>query len=77
MTSPTKRMSRKAAAEYLGRCVSTLDKWRAQRVCLPFYKDEKLVWYDQADLDAYLAAKRVEPIAYGCPQVAQSDGEAA
>lgn len=74
---PRKRHSRKSAAAYIGRCVSTLDKWRADRIVLPFYKDRRLVFYDEADLDSYLASKRIEPIAYGCPDVAQSEEQAA
>ena len=57
--------SRSEAASYIHRHASTLDKWRAQRICLPFYKDGKKVLYSIADLDAFLASKRVEPIAYG------------
>jgi excisionase family DNA binding protein len=61
-------MTRHEAAEYIHRHASTLDKWRAQRICLPFYKDGKKVLYSISDLDAYLASKRVEPIAYGIDQ---------
>ena len=53
------------AASYIHRHASTLDKWRAQKISLPFYKDGKKVLYCVDDLDAYLASKRVEPIAYG------------
>ena len=61
----TKFMSRLEAAEYIHRHASTLDKWRAEKICLPFYKDGKNVMYSVDDLDEYLASKRIEPIAYG------------
>ena len=57
--------SRVEAAAYIHRHPSTLDKWRADKICLPFYKDGKNVLYLKDDLDFYLASKRVEPIAYG------------
>ena len=60
-----KFMSRVEAAAYIHRHPSTLDKWRADKMCLPFYKDGKNVLYLKDDLDFYLASKRVEPIAYG------------
>jgi len=59
-----KRLDRKGAAEYINKTVSTLDKWRSERVVLPFYKDARAVWYYEDDLDAYLEACRVEPVAY-------------
>lgn len=65
------------AAEYIGRHRSTLDKWRAENVVLPYYRDGQHIFYAIEDLDAYLASRRVEPIAYGCPSVAQHDHEAA
>ena len=58
-------MSRIEAAAYIHRHVSTLDKWRSDKIFLPFYKDGKNVLYLIHDLDLYLASKRVEPIAYG------------
>jgi len=60
-----KFMSRLEAAAYIHRHSSTLDKWRAEKICLPFYKDGKNVLYLMDDLEVYLASKRVEPIAYG------------
>ena len=57
--------TRLEAANYIHRHASTLDKWRSQKICLPFYKDGKKVLYSVDDLDAYLASKRIEPIAYG------------
>lgn len=56
-------LSRAGAAKYIFRHVSTLDKWRAERVNLPFYRDGKCVLYSLSDLDRYLASTRVEPIA--------------
>ena len=56
-------LSRTEAAKYIFRHASTLDKWRAERVNLPFYRDGKSVLYAISDLDRYLASKRLEPIA--------------
>jgi hypothetical protein len=63
---PRKYLSTPAAAEYIGRHRSSLDKWRAARIVLPFYQDGVKILYCTDDLDAYLASKRIEPIAYGC-----------
>ena len=57
-----------AAADYLDRHRSTLDKWRAEHVVLPFYKDNDKIMYAINDLDDYLQSCRVEPVAYGCKQ---------
>jgi hypothetical protein len=54
------------AAEYIDRHRSTLDKWRAENVVLPYYRDGLKIMYAVDDLDAYLASKRVEPVAYSC-----------
>ena len=56
-------LSRREAARYIFRHASTLDKWRAERINLPFYRDGKKVLYAVSDLDRYLLSKRVEPIA--------------
>lgn len=53
------------AARYISRHRSTLDKWRAENLVLPYYRDRLKVWYAVDDLDAYLNSKRVEPVAYG------------
>lgn len=53
------------------------DNWRAARIVLPFYQDGQKVTYCTDDLDDYLASKRVEPIAYGYPQAANSEDVAA
>lgn len=53
------------AAEYIDRHRSTLDKWRSENIVLPYYKDGMKVMYSLVDLDAYLEARRIEPIAYG------------
>jgi excisionase family DNA binding protein len=53
------------AAEYLGLSRSTLDKWRASKIVLPFYRERNIVRYDVEDLDRYLELIRVEPVAYG------------
>lgn len=54
------------AAEYIDRHRSTLDKWRAENVVLPYYRDGLKIMYAIDDLDAYLASLRVEPVAYSC-----------
>ena len=56
------------AAEHISRHRSTLDKWRAENVVLPFYQDSEKVMYAINDLDDYLESCRVEPVAYGCEQ---------
>ena len=58
-----------AAAKYLNRHRSTLDKWRAENIVLPHYRDGLKVMYAVEDLDNYLDSCRVEPVAYGCPDV--------
>jgi hypothetical protein len=65
------------AAEYINRHRSTLDKWRADKVVLPFYQQDKKIMYAVDDLDAYIDSLRVEPIAYSCPDVAPEGEEAA
>ena len=76
-------LSVQEAALYLNRHRSTLDKWRAEQVVLPFYQDGKKVDYDINDLDDYLDSLRVSPVAYGVevppqswPEVAQNDQQA-
>ena len=59
------------AAEYIDRHRSTLDKWRAEKIVLPFYKHGNKIMYAIDDLDAYLASRRVEPVAYACSSEAQ------
>ena len=61
----TKFLTRREAASYIYRHVSTLDKWRADKIRLPFYKDGQNVLYLIDDLDIHLNSKRIEPIAYG------------
>ena len=50
-TRSTKFLMRHEAASYIYRHVSTLDKWRADKIRLPFYKDGKNVLYLIDDLD--------------------------
>jgi len=64
-TRSTKFLMRHEAASYIYRHVSTLDKWRADKIRLPFYKDGKNVLYLIDDLDRHLDSTRIEPIAYG------------
>tara|TARA_R110002072_G_C7944811_1_gene532745 strand:- start:146 stop:418 length:273 start_codon:yes stop_codon:yes gene_type:complete len=65
------------AAEYINRHRSTLDKWRADKVVLPYFQQDKKVMYARSDLDDFIESMRVEPIAYGCPHVAHDDEQAA
>lgn len=56
------------AAAYIKRHRSTLDKWRAENIVMPYYRDNCKIMYDRRDLDAYLDSLRVEPVAYGVAQ---------
>jgi len=57
-----RRLSEREAAAYLGPItVRTLQDWRLRRVGPAYAKLGKRVAYDVADLDAFLAAQRVEP----------------
>lgn len=70
-------LSIQEAAEYIDRHRSTLDKWRADKVVLPFYQQDKKIMYAVDDLDAYINSLRIEPIAYGCPEVSLEAEEGA
>ena len=48
---PKKLLKTQAAADYIGRHRSALDKWRSEKTVLPFYQDGPLVQYDIDDLD--------------------------
>ena len=58
---PTRRLRRKAAAEYLNIAPATLaaDVCRP-RLRIPYVKCGRVVLYDVRDLDAWLASHRVE-----------------
>lgn len=61
----TKRIKEKQAAEYLGLPRTTLRTLRVNglkrgTLAIPFYKIGVATYYDVSDLDAYLAACRVE-----------------
>lgn len=61
-TQTPRRLSEKEAAKYLGPvAVRTLQDWRGKGSGPAFVKLGKRVAYAVADLDAYLAAQRVEP----------------
>jgi len=49
-------------AEYVGRSINALRKWRAQGIGPPFVKPRgtKLIIYFNADTEEWLAASRVE-----------------
>ena len=73
MRSNTRKGSRRflsviEAAGYLNRHRSTLDKWRAENIVLPFYKDNEKIMYAIDDLNNYLQSCRIEPVAYGFTQ---------
>jgi excisionase family DNA binding protein len=59
--SPQRWLTRVEAAEYLG---VTFDWIRAAMVegRIPYYKFNRLVRFDQADLDNYIAAQRREGV---------------
>lgn len=55
-------LTEREAAAYLGAVsVRTLQDWRARGIGLRYHKLGKRVAYDLADLDAFIAANRVEP----------------
>ena len=61
-TQAPRRLSEREAAAYLGPvAVRTLQDWRTRGVGPPYSKLGKRVAYAVTDLDAYLAAQRVEP----------------
>lgn len=60
---PKRFLNTQDAADYIDRNRSTLDKWRAAKIVLPFFRDGGKVMYDVADLDAYLDRHKVIPIA--------------
>jgi hypothetical protein len=49
------------AAEYLGKSIMTLRRWRWQRKGPAWLKVGAAVWYRKKDLDAYVDACRVAP----------------
>lgn len=76
-TSETRFLGTVEAAAFINRHRSTLDKWRAENIVLPYYRDCGKIMYAISDLKQYLDSCRVEPIAYGCPDVAQDNNWAA
>lgn len=60
----SRRLSEREAAQYLGQVnVRTLQHWRLAGRGPTYHKLGKRVAYDVRDLDAFLAAGRVEPTA--------------
>lgn len=53
-------VSRTTAARLLGVHPRTLDRWRADRINLPFHIIGEYVKYDLDDIEALKAASRVE-----------------
>jgi hypothetical protein len=50
-----------AAAAHMGIAVKTLENWRILKAGPPYYKIGNRVLYDSAELDAWLAERRVVP----------------
>lgn len=59
-----RRLSNAEAAAYLGLRPDSLTVMRSRGdIDVPYYRvGKRRIMYDQADLDAYLARQRVEPI---------------
>ncbi|MDA8259217.1 MAG: helix-turn-helix domain-containing protein [Betaproteobacteria bacterium] len=56
------RLDNDRAAEYLGVAPGTLEVWRCtRRYPIPYMKVGRKVYYDRADLDAWLASRRIQP----------------
>lgn len=49
------------AAAYIGVTPATLQKWRVYRMHLPFVRSGGRIVYRVTDLDAFLAARTVQP----------------
>ena len=58
---PSRRLSEKEAGAYLGLSQRTLQEWRLKRMGPAYHKLGRRVAYDASDLDAFLAANRVDP----------------
>ena len=55
------KLSRPEAAEFLGVTVPTLNKWAYEgNPKLPYYRLGRKTVYDVADLEAFLAKRRIE-----------------
>lgn len=55
------RLSERDAAQYLGITQRTLQDWRLNRRGPAFIRLGRRIAYDQADLERFLSANRVEP----------------
>lgn len=56
-----KKLSRAEAAEFLGLSVPTLNKWAYEgHPKLPYYRLGRKTVYDMADLEVFLAERRIE-----------------
>lgn len=53
----------KGLADRTGIKPKTLDNWRSQRIGPPYYKLGGRVVYDDAEVDAWISARRVDPTA--------------
>ena len=54
--NPEKMLTVSQAAEKLGVSLMTLYSWRASKTKLDFYRDGYRVYYDPADIEAYMEA---------------------
>lgn len=54
----SQRLNTRQAADYLGLSESFLNKDRLSSAQIPFFKINKRVIYERADLDAFLASRR-------------------
>jgi hypothetical protein len=62
VTPEKRRLSEREAANYLGPVkVRTLQDWRIKGLGPAYSRLGKRIAYDVADLDAFLAASRIEP----------------
>lgn len=66
MATQPQRLNERDAAQYLGACtMRTLQDWRLRKKWPAYIKLGKRVVYEVADLDAFLAAGRVEHVLSG------------
>ncbi|MHC8943052.1 hypothetical protein CAP48_12430 [Advenella sp. S44] len=57
--TPSDRINRRQAAEYLGVSINTLTCWASERKGPAFYKPGKQCMYKIADLDQFLESRRI------------------
>jgi len=57
--STSEYFDRLEAAAYLNLSANTLDRWRCQKLNLPYHKIGGAIRYKKSDLDSYLEQHRV------------------